>query len=845
MSACRVASRLRLSFPPIVLLSAIAGGLLLLAGSNPSANAAFTGPLAGWLYTRGATAQAPGHPAGADPFHDLQGFCLIQTLIVQVAGLTTFFNADKSGNITGGCSYSDSTTVKQSNADGTLDLASGEFTISVHKSVAYTLSTNGSQTKTLDLNLAGTLDGSGSAQPTGTFFVTRTDVCNDCQPPSNAASPASTTTGYSYGGTVQMEVGLRAVNSADLSIDHIEVVQVVQDASNTVPLVARKSTVARVFVKGTIPLTGVETTLKGKRGGGDLGGAPHLLSGGIGAVPAPVRTNTNDSFNFLLPDDWTTQGTLTLEAEVKPPPGISDPQADNNKGSTAVAFQERRGMDVRYLPVCVQPGGVGTPSCPSQFVSVYHRFMEKLFPIADGAVLYRPLSVPQWNWPKAITDNAGNYEVSAALRKRLAFIQGVEGTLPDQLAGWLPRSAGNPIYGLSDPIWAGGGGFGRVSVQQDTRDLDALDPAFTLAHEIAHNLGRRHPNKNDSCNAKDAATDWPYATSTIQEIGFDIDQRVVAPNTKKDVMTYCSPPVSNIWISPFSYKKLFEGNFTPQGDAGVAALAATQYLVISGSAKADGSGGTLDPAYVIASDVPGEPSVPNGTHCLHFTGAATSDYCFNLEFMEHRTQAPMDETFFSLKAPLPAGATHVSLMQGSHQLAAVGASAHAPALQITSPSGGAKWKGQQTITWTASDADGDNLTYTALYSPDNGQTWYPLEVDSHAAQFTFDTAQIKGGAQVLFRVLASDGLNTAAQTVGPVRVGGLPGDADCNGEVTSVDALAVLRSTAGLPVTADCLSDANVNCDAVLDSIDALTILRAIAKLPVSLPPGCPDIGAA
>jgi uncharacterized protein YkwD len=69
-----------------------------------------------------------------------------------------------------------------------------------------------------------------------------------------------------------------------------------------------------------------------------------------------------------------------------------------------------------------------------------------------------------------------------------------------------------------------------------------------------------------------------------------------------------------------------------------------------------------------------------------------------------------------------------------------------------------------------------------------------------------------------------------------------PGDADCDGAITSVDALNVLRDAAGLGA-AGCIPAGNVDCDGDRDSVDALHILRYVASLPLSLPPGCPAIG--
>jgi hypothetical protein len=72
--------------------------------------------------------------------------------------------------------------------------------------------------------------------------------------------------------------------------------------------------------------------------------------------------------------------------------------------------------------------------------------------------------------------------------------------------------------------------------------------------------------------------------------------------------------------------------------------------------------------------------------------------------------------------------------------------------------------------------------------------------------------------------------------------------------VTSVDALKVLRYSAGLPVqqSEPCADigakigggnmQGDVNCSGGVNSVDALLILRVNAGLSVSLPGGCPAI---
>jgi hypothetical protein len=74
--------------------------------------------------------------------------------------------------------------------------------------------------------------------------------------------------------------------------------------------------------------------------------------------------------------------------------------------------------------------------------------------------------------------------------------------------------------------------------------------------------------------------------------------------------------------------------------------------------------------------------------------------------------------------------------------------------------------------------------------------------------------------------------------------GSFSGDVDCDGGIDSVDALRVMRGSAGLPNAGGCFAaSGDVNCSGGVSSVDALVLLRYVAALPVSLPLGCPPIG--
>ena len=76
---------------------------------------------------------------------------------------------------------------------------------------------------------------------------------------------------------------------------------------------------------------------------------------------------------------------------------------------------------------------------------------------------------------------------------------------------------------------------------------------------------------------------------------------------------------------------------------------------------------------------------------------------------------------------------------------------------------------------------------------------------------------------------------TPVDVVGPGETP--PGDTDCDGSVTSIDAALVLQRSAALITSLRCPQNADVNHDGRVDAIDALLILQYVAGLLGHLPP--------
>src|SRR6185295_3347826 len=64
-------------------------------------------------------------------------------------------------------------------------------------------------------------------------------------------------------------------------------------------------------------------------------------------------------------------------------------------------------------------------------------------------------------------------------------------------------------------------------------------------------------------------------------------------------------------------------------------------------------------------------------------------------------------------------------------------------------------KGYRTLTWKATDADGDTLTYDIEFKPEQAGRWVPLKKGLREAFYSFDTAALPDGDYV-FRLTATD-----------------------------------------------------------------------------------------
>ena len=251
------------------------------------------------------------------------------------------------------------------------------------------------------------------------------------------------------------------------------------------------------------------------------------------------------------------------------------------------------------------------------------------------------------------------------------------------------------------------------------------------------------------------------------------------PISLEDMMAEAGDESRN-WLSPFSFRFLFDGNLRPLAmEAGGGSGAAlpphaqeSESALVSGRVYPDNRG-ELNPIF----RVPATGTLPGmrvGTgYCIELAdgqGQQLRRRCFDLTFESH--DGPTDHASFQFLEPYPAATARIRLTHSTAVLAERVVSPDLPVVSVLAPNGGEQWDSVHTISWQASDADGDPLTYSVFYSPDNGQSWRLVAMNTTEQQIRWDTRGVGGGQQARVRVLATDGLNTTFDdSDGPFGIG--------------------------------------------------------------------------
>jgi hypothetical protein len=303
--------------------------------------------------------------------------------------------------------------------------------------------------------------------------------------------------------------------------------------------------------------------------------------------------------------------------------------------------------------------------------------------------------------------------------------------------------------------------------------------------------GRHHPGFADnpgSCTRNDTRQgndddDFPHAEGFIgvrDIFGFDVgDPNISAPPDAKspskwtDVMTYrCFE-----WISDYTYngimnelrsqdmmENLLDISSSRLSELPQIARETNMTLSIVGNLNFNESTVDLKPFTLLPGlKLTARPA--NSSFTIDLLGnnsKVIEQYPFEPKNYTDRIPGQDQLALIGEMVPYLPGVKQIAISKNGDTLALRNVSTSSPEVKMVVPSGGETLppEGNITVSWNGSDANHDKLRYSLLYSANGGENWKTINSAINETSYRVDLEELPGSDKALFRVIATDGINT-------------------------------------------------------------------------------------
>lgn len=582
----------------------------------------------------------------------------------------------------------------------------------------------------------------------------------------------------------------------------LEVIQSIQDWSNSVPLVMGKPTWVRAHVEPVSePSMGVDLELHGYVGSRELPDSPRKpeVANPFRALPNATnldnRADWSRSANFWLPIDWTTNVYLNLELK-----GVGLMSTSNRPLTQSCHFWPSGVIKLHIgLAQYWDSARQAWFGCDSEAPAEMYRFFASMFPVACTNLQIADIE-------EIVLDEDLLWEMSSSYHGAARFAELISTEFEkDTTTGYKILFV--PV--VSD--W-NGGLVDNIPGQMTIINAGLMSHPATLAHEMAHLLGQFH-TVNATRYGTQTFTKQPVPcwTDTVYACGFN-GERVpfskakdfpfydaenlprIGPVTNGansmvyglegydwksiDLMSYAS---GKRWISSLVYTQLMHAivQQSPAKQASVlAANPPAEWSIVRGLYNATSDTFTLLP--VVGATLTNYPVGSGGWDYLVYAyyreGAGINNVgsYFGVTYPQDTVGVwPLAEGYFSVPLQCPAkDIVKIDVMREYYvPLCTWEPSPHAPAISLEEPvRRQAATTDVLTLEWTASDGDGDPLTYMVEYSPDGGARWRTLSLDWPTNRFDLGPDMLPSSTNAILRVTASDGMNFSQVQTEPFSV---------------------------------------------------------------------------
>lgn len=384
-------------------------------------------------------------------------------------------------------------------------------------------------------------------------------------------------------GAYSISAGTATPGALNLRIDGAYVTQGVQRFAGTVPIVAGRPAVARVFGRANVPNTAAASVRVRLYHGGAL--LRTLTIPATASVPTVLGEGTLGlSWNVAL-DTADVKPGLAIDAEIDAAGAVAESDETDNvyplSGTPkAIDVREVPRFDLTLVPVRQSVNGlVGnvTQANAEEFVGM----TRQVHPLGSIDVAVRSVYTTTLQALQS-QDQNGSWSTLLGELEALRVLENDDRSY----LGVVKVSYTNGIAGLgyiAKPtalIWDSPATIGR----------------FT-AHELGHTFGRFH---SPCGGAGGVDPHYPYENAAIGVIGYDTRVDTLIPRTAADVMSYCL----DMWVSDYTYEGVL--TFRTPPPAPVAGSPAAQPVMLVWGAV-DGGRVTLEPAFQVIA----RPVVPS------------------------------------------------------------------------------------------------------------------------------------------------------------------------------------------------------------------------------------------
>lgn len=317
-------------------------------------------------------------------------------------------------------------------------------------------------------------------------------------------------------------------------------VQTIQRSDGSVPLIADREAILRVFAEVdavSFFRPGIEASFYVD--GAEVGRVRGEMDWGF--VPQEMEEGRlQGSWALEVAAEWIQEG-LTYRIALDPDGELPLVSRDGatfpaTEGVAEARVEAVRDFEIVFVPIVTGDGRTGAVS--TREASAYMDHLRELFPIARMTYEVRE--------PLATSGTAGSGEEWSGILWELMLARLIEDD-PRYYYGVVYQRTGGIVgmgyigfpasIGWDNPRNGSGPLDGRVSAA-----------AGTFAHEIGHNLGRRHAPCGGPAGIDGS---FPHAGGMIGYYGMIVRDRTIVPRHANDLMGYCS----DNWISDYTFEE--------------------------------------------------------------------------------------------------------------------------------------------------------------------------------------------------------------------------------------------------------------------------------------------------